>query len=130
MAATLDIVRSSASPPAAGIRTQPTVTKLVDTSTCIGCKACEVACQEWNDLPPETTVQMGTYQTLPDMTSNFWNLIRFSEHESESGFSSCRTAGALARSTISGPTPGMVWTLARIRPRFSTPISRSHRSTS
>ncbi len=26
-----------------------TVAKLVDTSTCIGCKACEVACQEWND---------------------------------------------------------------------------------
>lgn len=86
MAATLDIVRSSASPPAAGIRSQPTIAKLVDTSTCIGCKACEVACQEWNDLPPEATVQLGTYQTLPDMTSNFWNLIRFSEHESGAGF--------------------------------------------
>jgi len=38
-----------------------------------------VACQEWNDLPPETTVQMGTYQTLPDLTPNFWNLIKFDE---------------------------------------------------
>lgn len=85
MAATLDIVRSSASPPAAGIKTQPAVTKLIDTTTCIGCKACEVACQEWNDLPPETTVQMGTYQTMPDMTSNFWNLIRFSEFDSPDG---------------------------------------------
>jgi formate dehydrogenase beta subunit len=82
----LDIVRISATtPPAAGIRTQPIVAKLIDTSTCIGCKACEVACQEWNDLPPETTVQMGTYQTLPDTTSNFWNLIKFNEHESEQG---------------------------------------------
>jgi len=61
----------------------PIVTKLVDTSTCIGCKACEVACQEWNDLPPETTVQMGTYQTLPDLTENFWNLIKFREHEED-----------------------------------------------
>jgi formate dehydrogenase beta subunit len=59
----------------------PVVTKLIDTSTCIGCKACEVACQEWNDLPPETTVQLGTYQTLPDMSANFWNLIKFREHE-------------------------------------------------
>ena len=59
----------------------PVVTKLIDTSTCIGCKACEVACQEWNDLPPETTVQMGTYQTMPDMSANFWNLIKFREHE-------------------------------------------------
>src|SRR5262245_11290248 len=82
--ATLEILRISASSaPAPGIRLQPTVTKLVDTSTCIGCKACEVACQEWNDLPPETTVQMVTYQTLPDMTENFWNLIRFREHEDD-----------------------------------------------
>ena len=84
MAPVLDIHRISATtPPAPGVRVQPTVTKLVDTSTCIGCKACEVACQEWNDLPPETTVQMGTYQTLPDMTANVWNLIRFSEHETD-----------------------------------------------
>ncbi len=80
--ATLEILRSSASSaPTTGVRLLPTVTKLVDTSTCIGCKACEVACQEWNDLPPETTVQMGTYQTLPDMTENFWNLIKFREYD-------------------------------------------------
>lgn len=84
MPASLDIIRISATPaPAPGVRLLPTVTKLVDTSTCIGCKACEVACQEWNDLPPETTVQMGTYQTLPDMTAGFWNLIRFNEHEED-----------------------------------------------
>jgi len=23
-----------------------------DTSVCIGCKACEVACKEWNEIPP------------------------------------------------------------------------------
>jgi formate dehydrogenase iron-sulfur subunit len=81
-----DIVRVSASSaPATGVRRSPTVVKLIDTTTCIGCKACEVACQEWNDLPPETTVQMGTYQTMPDMTSQFWNLIRFKEHEDEQG---------------------------------------------
>jgi formate dehydrogenase beta subunit len=60
---------------------EPIVVKLVDTSTCIGCKACEVACQEWNDLPPEPTGQTGTYQTLPETTANFWNLIKFQEHE-------------------------------------------------
>lgn len=86
MAATLNIVRASAGPPAPGIRTEPVVAKLIDTSTCIGCKACEVACQEWNDLPPEATSQSGTYQTLPDMTSNFWNLIRFSEHDTDDRF--------------------------------------------
>ncbi len=76
---------SATSTAAPGIREAPIVCKLIDTSTCIGCKACEVACQEWNDLPPETTVQVGTYQTLPETTSNFWNLIKFNEYESGTG---------------------------------------------
>jgi formate dehydrogenase beta subunit len=114
MPATLDIVRISAtSPPAPGIRTQPTVVKLVDTSTCIGCKACEVACQEWNDLPPEMTGHTATYQTLPAMTANFWNLIRFNEHETERGFHwlmrkdqcmHCAEPGCL----IACPAPGAI----------------------
>ncbi len=83
---TLELTRISATAtPPPGIRETPTVAKFIDTTTCIGCKACEVACQEWNDLPPETTVQTGTYQTLPDTTANFWNLIRFREHEDEAG---------------------------------------------
>jgi len=76
---------SASTSPSPGIRKAETVCKMVDTSTCIGCKACEVACQEWNDLPAETTVQLGTYQTMPDMTPNFWNLIRFNEMEVQGG---------------------------------------------
>jgi len=72
---------SASSAPATAVRLLPIVSKLVDTSTCIGCKACEVACQEWNDLPPEPTTQNGTYQTLGGLTANFWNLIRFNEHD-------------------------------------------------
>ncbi|MCC7035324.1 MAG: formate dehydrogenase subunit beta [Acidobacteria bacterium] len=84
--ATLDLRRVSASsPPAPGVREAAVVAKLIDTTTCIGCKACEVACQAWNDLPPETTVQAGTYQTLPGLAPNFWNLIRFTEHEDDQG---------------------------------------------
>ena len=57
----LEIVRISATtPPAPGVRTQAIVTKLIDPSTCIGCKACEVACQEWNDLQPEDSGDTGT----------------------------------------------------------------------
>jgi formate dehydrogenase iron-sulfur subunit len=86
MAKTLELKAVSASTsPAPGVRTLPVVAKLIDTSTCIGCKACEVACQEWNDLPAEATVQLGTYQTLPHMTPNFWNLIRFNEVEDANG---------------------------------------------
>lgn len=114
MAATLDIVRiSGTAAPAPGVRTAPQLVKLIDTSTCIGCKACEVACQEWNDLPPEPTTQGGTYQTLPDTTAHFWNLIKFSEHESPKGFHwlmrkdqcmHCTEPGCL----IACPAPGAI----------------------
>lgn len=81
-AQTLELKRMSAGTTSApGIRETAVVAKLIDTSTCIGCKACEVACQQWNDLPPETTVQVGTYQTMPELAPGFWNLIRFRETE-------------------------------------------------
>src|SRR5690349_3012768 len=79
----LEILRSSASlrgQPSA-LRQAPFLSKYIDTSTCIGCKACEVACQEWNDLPPIETHQFGSYQTTPSLQADFWNLIRFFERE-------------------------------------------------
>ena len=57
-----------------------TIAKLIDTSSCIGCKACEVACQEWNDQE-FTFGTGGSYPTLPDLAHNFWNLIKFNETE-------------------------------------------------
>ena len=84
----LEILQSSASLRGgnSSLRKVPTVSKLIDTSTCIGCKACEVACQEWNDLPSTKTVQDGSYQTLPTMNAVFWNLIKFNEVEVDGQF--------------------------------------------
>jgi formate dehydrogenase beta subunit len=84
---TLEIRRSSASTlgSSSGMRTVPTVSKYIDTSTCIGCKACEVACQEWNDLGVIETTRTGTYQTLPTLHPELWNLIRFNEHDYDGG---------------------------------------------
>jgi formate dehydrogenase beta subunit len=83
----LDIRRSSASVVGShsGLRTATTVSKYIDTSTCIGCKACEVACQEWNDLAIVPTQQTGSYQTLPTLHPDYWNLIRFNEHDFDGG---------------------------------------------
>ncbi len=61
------------------------VCKLVDTTTCIGCKACEVACVEWNGYPFRPTSFDNTYQTMPNTEWNYWNLIRFDEHENADG---------------------------------------------
>jgi formate dehydrogenase beta subunit len=85
---TLQLKRVSAtSTHPAGVRETAVVSKLIDTSTCIGCKACEVACQEWNDLPVVHTTQGGTYQTVPQTTPEFWNLIKFTENETQDQFS-------------------------------------------
>jgi formate dehydrogenase iron-sulfur subunit len=57
--ATLEIRRISghAGPvPGAGVKREEQVCKLIDTTTCIGCKACEVACLEWNGYTFSETV--------------------------------------------------------------------------
>ncbi len=73
--------------PVAGMGTQRDleVCKLIDTTTCIGCKACEVACVEWNDMPFQPTMFDNTYQTMPETNWNYWNLIKFNEHVREDG---------------------------------------------
>ena len=83
MDGTLEIRRSSASTLGSktGIRELPTVSKYIDTTTCIGCKACEAACVEWNDLRRVDAEPTGTYQTLPTLHADYWNLIRFAERE-------------------------------------------------
>src|ERR1700730_40712 len=71
--------------PGAGLNREFQVCKLLDTTTCIGCKACEVACMEWNGLSFSETTFQNSYQTMPDTTYNFWNLIRFNEYEPPEG---------------------------------------------
>jgi formate dehydrogenase beta subunit len=61
------------------------VCKLIDTTTCIGCKACEVACVEWNGYEFRETSFDNTYQTMPETAWNFWNLIKFNEVETDGG---------------------------------------------
>jgi formate dehydrogenase iron-sulfur subunit len=74
-----DLVRRSAStitPPAERLTE---VAKLIDTSKCIGCKACQVACLEWNDLREEVGVNAGVYDNPADLTPASLTVMRFSE---------------------------------------------------
>jgi formate dehydrogenase iron-sulfur subunit len=86
--ASTEIVRISGhagSVPGAGLNREFTVCKLVDTTTCIGCKACEVACLEWNGYTFTETTFHNSYQTMPETAWNYWNLIKFNEYENEDG---------------------------------------------
>jgi len=80
----LDITRRSATTsPSPSVRETEEVAKLIDISKCIGCKACQAACYEWNDLRDEIGINIGSYQNPHDLTENTWTLMRFSEVELE-----------------------------------------------
>ncbi len=53
--------------------------KLIDVSKCTGCRGCQLACKQWNQLPARQTVNLGGYQNPPDLQWNTWTLIRFQE---------------------------------------------------
>ncbi len=52
-----------------------------DTTTCIGCKACEVACKQWNDLPADggELRKGGSYDHTGSLGASTWRHVRFVE---------------------------------------------------
>ena len=61
------------------------VAMLFDSSHCTGCKGCQVACKQWNELPATDTVQTGSYQNPPDMNGDTYKIVRFREGRHENG---------------------------------------------
>ena len=55
------------------------VAKLIDVSKCIGCKACQSACLEWNDQIEPVGFNNGTYDNPHDLTENSFTVMRFTE---------------------------------------------------
>ena len=60
---------------------QPKMGFFTDTSLCIGCKACEVACKQWNQLPAIDPVWSGTsYDNTKQLGATTWRHVQFIEH--------------------------------------------------
>jgi len=80
-----DVVARSATttPPPQARSKVPQVAKLIDISKCIGCKACQVACMEWNDLRDEVGTNIGVYDNPVDLTPQSWTVMKFFEVEPE-----------------------------------------------
>jgi len=65
-----------------------------DTSICIGCKACEVACKEWNQLPMDNIGMTGnSYDNTGHLGANTWRHVAFVEQSAEH-IAQARVAGA------------------------------------
>jgi formate dehydrogenase iron-sulfur subunit len=67
-------------PAAYGEQAGPRVGFFTDTSICIGCKACEVACKEWNHVPASDQGFTGdSYDNTVDLGANTWRHVAFIE---------------------------------------------------
>ena len=74
-----DLIRRSASTITPPATRQTEVAKLIDVSKCIGCKACQSACLEWNDLRQEVGFNHGVYDNPLDLTPEMFTVMRFTE---------------------------------------------------
>ncbi len=65
-----------------GAEQQERVGFFTDTSVCIGCKACEVACKEWNLVPEDGLEWTGqSYDNTGELDANTWRHVAFIEQE-------------------------------------------------
>ena len=99
-----------------------------DTTVCIGCKACEVACKQWNDLPSDGGIlsKGRSYDATGSLSGSSWRHVRFVElsdagggvtagelpdlvawanEAGERGSEGAPSGAALAESASSGATP-------------------------
>src|SRR4051795_8035489 len=63
-----------------GDAARPRMGFFTDTSICIGCKACEVACKEWNEVPASPQGFTGrSYDNTIDLGADTWRHVAFIE---------------------------------------------------
>jgi formate dehydrogenase iron-sulfur subunit len=77
---------------------------LTDVSLCIGCKACEVACKQWNELPADGMEFTGrSYDNTVDLGATTWRHVAFVEVEGAD------VLGSLMRTGHPEGAPPVAW---------------------
>ena len=110
------VARSATTTPSAQVRSAPQVAKLIDESKCIGCKACQVACMNWNDLRDDIGTNIGVYDNPVNLTPSSWTVMRFFEVE---------------QPAPAGGTSNLEWLIRKdgcMQDRKSTRLNSSHRT--
>jgi formate dehydrogenase iron-sulfur subunit len=66
---------------------QPRMGFFTDTSVCIGCKACEVACKEWNAIPADGNLDLlgSSYDNTGALGASTWRHVAFIEQPATEG---------------------------------------------
>jgi formate dehydrogenase iron-sulfur subunit len=94
----------------------PRVGFFTDTSICIGCKACEVACKEWNLVPEDGLNLLGmSFDNTGALGANAWRHVAFIEQTrplaGAGAVAGDGAAGAVAGGGAAGDT-GLRWLMA------------------
>ena len=75
-------VATEAWPKTYGDEARPRMGFFTDTSVCIGCKACEVACKEWNQVPEDGLLfTANSYDNTGGLGANTWRHVAFIEQD-------------------------------------------------
>ena len=105
----------------------PRVGFFTDTSVCIGCKACEVACKQWNEVPAAEQLDLlgMSHDNTGALGANAWRHVAFVEQSKPVDLGmparwrrAC--AGSWRRTSASTARTRAAWTSAR-RARCSAP---------
>jgi formate dehydrogenase iron-sulfur subunit len=105
-----------------------------DTTVCIGCKACQVACHQWNDLPADLAEQPGegsagkarpltgaSYDNTGSLSANNWRHVKFIEQFDESrGQAAWLMMSDVCKHCVNAPCLEVCPTGAIIRTEFDT----------
>ncbi len=90
-----------------------------DTTLCIGCKACEVACKQWNQLPSDGFKFTGkSYDNTEQLSATTWRHVAFQEQIGETSsrwLMMSRCLQALRRCALSAVLPDRRDYLQRVR---------------
>jgi formate dehydrogenase iron-sulfur subunit len=120
--ATYDL-QTRAWPGTYGDEARPRMGFFTDTSVCIGCKACEVACKEWNEIPASPKGFTGdSYDNTVDLGADTWRHVAFVEQRKpiDAGEDGASLAEAAALGGLAGDAglqtyqdgDGMRWLMA------------------
>jgi formate dehydrogenase iron-sulfur subunit len=86
-----------------GEQAQPRVGFFTDTSICIGCKACEVACKEWNEVPDDPQGFTGTsYDNSGELGANRWRHVAFIEQRRSVGVAEAAPDSLVQEAALQG----------------------------
>ena len=89
-----------------GSAERPRVGFFTDTSICIGCKACEVACKEWNAIPADNTGLSGmSYDNTGGLGADTWRHVAFIEQTKPLGHQQAGVARLREEVATLAPAP-------------------------